>query len=68
MFLADMYRMGTLTLSHKGYSVGVNSEHVRDAFQNWFAHKKLSPQPGFKVLSRAWNPYAQFRTNNSFSQ
>jgi hypothetical protein len=65
---ADKYRMGILSLSYKGFNVGVNSEHVRDAFQNWFAHKMVSPQPGFRMLSRTWNPYAQFRTNNGFSR
>lgn len=65
---ADKYRMGVLSLSYRGFNVGVNSEHVRDAFQNWFAHKFVSPQPGFRMLSRNWDLYSQFRTENKYSR
>lgn len=59
---ADAYRLGALSVGYRGYKVGVNSEHVRDAFQNWFAHKLLSPQPGFRMLSNTWNGYFQYNT------
>ena len=59
---ADMYRLGALSVGYKGYKVGVNSEHVRDVFQNWFAHKVLSPQPGFRMLSNDWNKYFQYNS------
>lgn len=59
---ADAYRLGALSVGYKGYKVGVNSEYVRDVFQNWFAHKILSPQPGFRMLSNNWNGYFQYNT------
>jgi hypothetical protein len=59
---ADMYRLGALSVGYRGYKVGVNSEHIRDVFQNWFAHKVLSPQPGFRMLSNDWNKYFQYNS------
>lgn len=59
---ADAYRLGALSVGYRGYKVGVNSEHVRDAFQNWFAHKLMSPQPGFRMLSNTWDKYFQYNT------
>ena len=59
---ADMYRMGALTLGYKGYRLGVNSEIIRDGFQNWFAHKFISKQPGFRMLSNGWSGFMQYQT------
>ena len=35
---ADIYRLGALSLGYKGQRVGWNSEGIRHAFQNQFAH------------------------------
>jgi hypothetical protein len=61
---ADKYRLGTLTLSYLGFNVGANSEHVRNVFQNKFAHTVLSPQPGFRILSSNWRAYLQYKSLN----
>ncbi len=64
---ANMYRLGTLSLGHKGYHTGINSEHIRNAFQNWFAHTVVAPQPRFKMLDKRWNPYFQYQSLNKYS-
>lgn len=46
------------------YKIGTNSEHVRHAVQNIFAHLWLSLQPGFEVLSTNIRPYFQYHTKN----
>ncbi|MFK8308351.1 polymorphic toxin type 23 domain-containing protein, partial [Capnocytophaga cynodegmi] len=64
---ADMYRLGALTVGYKGWRVGTNSEYVRDVVQNWFAHTIVSPQPGFRMLSRDWQQYYQYQTKNPYT-
>ncbi|MBB6237541.1 RHS repeat-associated protein [Pedobacter sp. AK013] len=64
---ADKYRLGILSIGHKGFNMGIDSEYVRDAFQNWFAHKIVSPQPGFRMLSKTVAPYAQYRKFNPYT-
>jgi hypothetical protein len=64
---ADAYRLGILTASYKGFRGGINSEYIRDGFQNWFAHKVMSPQPGFRMLNHRVNPYFQHQTRTKFS-
>ena len=64
---ADMYRLGALTIGYGGWRVGTNSEHIRDAVQNWFAHKIISPQPGFRMLDTSWNGFYQYQTRNSYT-
>lgn len=64
---ADMYRLGALTIGYKGWRVGTNSEYVRDVVQNWFAHTIISPQPGFRMLSKNWLPYIQYQTRNPYT-
>ena len=66
--LADKYRLGALTIGYKGMNIGVNSEHVRDFVQNWFAHTIVSPQPGFRMLSNNWAIYSIYQTKNKFTQ
>gem|GEM_PF-4390698 len=50
------YRYGGLTLNYGGISAGVNSEWIRHAFQNVFAHGFLQPQRQFPMLSNDWKP------------
>ena len=64
---ADMYRLGALTIGYGGWRVGTNSEYIRDAVQNWFAHKIISPQPGFRMLDTSWNGFYQYQTRNSYT-
>ncbi len=59
---ADMYRLGSLTLGYKGSRWGFNSEGIRDVFQNWFAHKIVSAQPGFRMLSSGGSIFMQYQT------
>lgn len=54
-------------IGYKGLNLGIDSEHVRDVFKNWFAHKIVSPWPGFKMLSRIGAPYGQYRKFNSYT-
>lgn len=56
--------MGALYFGYKGYRVGTDSEKVRHATQNRFAHTLLSPQPGFKNMSWNWKPYFQYQSYN----
>jgi len=63
---ADDYRLGALSLGYRGYHAGVNSEHVRNLFQNIIAHN-ISPQPGFRMLSRSVNPYFQYQSYNPYT-
>lgn len=48
---AIMFRIGAIGLGYKGYRTGWNSEGIRHAFQNRFAHGVLKPQPWFRKLS-----------------
>lgn len=50
------YRYGGLTANYKGLSVGVNSDWVRHAVQNIFAHRWMQPQKQFDMLSGTWEP------------
>ena len=64
---ADMYRLGSLSIGYRGYKIGTNSEHIRNAFQNYFAHKIVTPQAGFRMIDRKWNSYFQYLTPNKYT-
>ncbi|EKY14073.1 hypothetical protein HMPREF9073_02339 [Capnocytophaga sp. oral taxon 326 str. F0382] len=64
---ADMYRLGALSIGYSGHKIGTNSEHIRNAFQNYFAHKIISPQAGFRMIDRKWNSYYQYLTPNKYT-
>ncbi|ASF42583.1 polymorphic toxin type 23 domain-containing protein [Capnocytophaga endodontalis] len=64
---ADMYRLGALSIGYRGYKIGTNSEHIRNAFQNYFAHKIVTPQAGFRMIDRKWNSYYQYLTPNKYT-
>jgi len=63
---ASKYRLGALYTSVGGFRQGVNSEGVRHAIQNKFAHTKKY-QPWFKVLNTSPSYYQQSQTVNTFS-
>lgn len=46
----DDYRLGVLSLGYKGNRLGWNSEGIRHAAQNWFAHTIVKPQGYFRRL------------------
>lgn len=50
------YRMGNLTLNHQGMAFGLDSEWIRHGFQNIVAHKWISSQRQFPMLSGDWTP------------
>ncbi len=62
------HRMGALYLGYKNLRTGINSERVRHAFQNKFAHGVVSPQGYFKVTSWDIKRYTQYKSyNNPFT-
>ncbi|WP_109301137.1 DUF6443 domain-containing protein [Aquimarina sp. AU474] len=62
------YRMGALYLGYKNKRTGINSERVRHAIQNEFAHGKARPQGYFKVTSWDIKRYTQYKSyNNPFT-
>ncbi|WP_312769846.1 polymorphic toxin type 23 domain-containing protein [Epilithonimonas sp.] len=62
------YRFGGLYAGWGNYRFGVNSEHVRHAIQDHFAHNFAGKhQPGFENLSWDWKPYFQYQTINRFT-
>ncbi len=63
----DDYRMGALSFGYKNYRAGINSEWVRHATQNIFAHSWLKPQPGFLMLDKKINPYFNHQSRNPYS-
>lgn len=70
--LGTKYRLGISTIGYQGYSIGVNSEHVRHAIQNQAIHNlKFGPldkrQMGFENQSWNWNPYFQYKSPNAFT-
>ncbi|MDY3488842.1 polymorphic toxin type 23 domain-containing protein [Riemerella anatipestifer] len=66
--VGKQYRLGAAYVGWGNYRIGIDSDrHVRHAIQNRLAHTFLSPQPGFRVLSNAINPYFQYRTRNQFT-
>ncbi len=64
---ADDYRLGALYFGYKGYRLGTNSEKVRHAIQNWFAHQVVTKQASFRATSWDWKPYYQYQTPNKFT-
>lgn len=52
----EPYRMGNLTLNHQGMAFGLDSEWIRHGFQNIVAHKWISSQRQFPMLSGDWTP------------
>ncbi len=63
---ASAYRLGAAFLVNNGVQFGINSEGVRNAIQNEFAHVK-NYQPFFKVLPIAPTTYFQYRSPNQFT-
>jgi len=63
----DKYRLGALSLGYGQYRIGLNSEYIRNVFQNQFAHKVCKPQAWFKKLSTSWDPYFYYGTTNRYS-
>ena len=62
------YRLGAAYVGWGNYRFGIDSDrHVRHPIQNILAHTKLSPQPGFEVLSGGVKPYFQYQTRNMFT-
>ncbi len=61
------YRFGSLYVGCQNYRIGVNSEWVRNAVQNVFAHSWIAPQRMFLMTSTSWNPFIQYQTNNPFT-
>ncbi|REC49537.1 polymorphic toxin type 23 domain-containing protein [Chryseobacterium pennipullorum] len=61
------YRLGAAYVGWGNYRVGVNSEWVRHAIQNVLAHRWISPQPAFQMMSNSWGPYLQYQTVNQFT-
>ncbi|WP_024742023.1 polymorphic toxin type 23 domain-containing protein [Tenacibaculum maritimum] len=64
---ANSYRLGALSFGYKGHRIGVNSEHVRNLFQNIIAHDIASPQPRFDLLTRDWQGYYQYQSYNPYT-
>lgn len=60
----DEYRAGLLYVGLGPFKIGVNSEQVRNFFQNKFAHDLLcqSSSPYFKMLDRPTQTYFYFGT------
>ena len=47
--------------------IGINSDrHIRHPIQDIFAHKMVSPQPGFQTLTNTITPYYQVSQQNIF--
>ena len=62
------YRLGAAYIGWGNYRIGINSEWVRHGIQNVLAHRWISPQPAFLMLSNTWkNPYFQYQTRNQFT-
>lgn len=61
------YRLGAAYIGWGNYRVGVNSEWIRHGIQNVLAHRWISPQPAFQMLSNKWIPYLQYQTVNQFT-
>lgn len=63
----DKYRFGGLYFGYKGYRVGVNSEGVRNFFQNRLIHDGVTNSPHFRVLDNKWKPYFGHYTSNPYT-
>ena len=60
------YRLGILALSYKGYSIGVNNDKVRQAFQNKLAHDIIQKQAKIPNLPLA-ESFFEYRIKNPFT-
>lgn len=65
----DKYRLGAAYIGYKNVKVGTNSEKIRHAIQNRFAHDILTngSSKWFKVLNNNWSSYGNVGTHNPFS-
>ncbi|SEH28909.1 polymorphic toxin type 23 domain-containing protein [Chryseobacterium culicis] len=61
------YRLGAAYVGWGNFRIGVNSEWIRHGIQNVLAHRWISPQPAFLMLSNNWAPYFQYQTVNEFT-
>jgi RHS repeat-associated protein len=68
-FDPDKYRLGAMYLGYKDYRFGINSERVRNHWQNHVAHKdgKAGGFPIFRVMNNDVQPYSTFQTKNPFT-
>jgi RHS repeat-associated protein len=66
-FDPDKYRLGAMYLGYKDYRLGVNSERVRNFWQNQVAHKDGKAFPIFRVMNNNVQPYVTFQTKNPFT-
>ena len=64
---ADKYRLGAAYFSYKGFRFGRNSEAIRHAIQNKFAHTTASYQPWYKVLDIQPQGYFQYQPANPYT-
>ena len=63
----DRYRLGAMYLCYKDYRFGVNSERVRNYWQNHVAHGDGLGFPIFRVMDNKVQFYSTFQTKNSFT-
>ena len=61
------YRLGALAVGYKNTRLGINSEGVRNEFQNKFAHKNGRKYPIFQVLNNNVNFYFNHGTRIKFT-
>lgn len=62
------FRLGAAYIGWGNYRIGIDSDrHVRHPIQNVLAHKWISAQPGFEVLSGGYKSYFQYQIRNIFT-
>jgi hypothetical protein len=62
----DNIRLGALSFGHNKYGrIGLNSEGIRDLFQNRLIHNNMGI-PGFKPLNNHWYFYSRFGTTSRY--
>jgi RHS repeat-associated protein len=62
------YRLGAVSIGYKGYKVGWNSDGIRHAVQNQFAHDKPWGRPQAWIpCMRLSKPFLEYRPNNRFT-
>lgn len=64
---ADKYRAGIFYFGYKNMRAGINSEKVRNLFQNRLAHKNGRVYPIFRVLDNSVRPYLSIQSNNPYT-
>lgn len=64
---SDKYRAGIFYVGYKNTRVGINSERVRNLFQNKLAHGNGRIFPIFRVLNNSVRPYISTQSNNPYT-